>query len=91
MLILPDQVIASAMHGGSFIRKVRRAGKAGLSQSGRRQRRWPWGWPSAFVGGQYQRHRATQQSALQYKLDSLVSGGVYDWDAWAKQVAADLK
>ena len=42
-------------------------------------------------GGQHQRHRAAHQSALQHKLDSLVLGGVYDWDAWAKQVAADLK
>ena len=42
-------------------------------------------------GGQYQRHHAAQQSALQHKLDGLVSGGIFDLDAWTKQVAAELK
>ena len=93
MLVLPEQVIASAMHGGSLIGNVRRAGKAGLSQTRKRQAAAALALGIAFGvgGGQYQRHRAAQQSALQHKLDSLVLGGVYDWDSWAKQVAADLK
>ena len=93
MLVLPEQVIASAMHGGSLIGNVCRAGKAGFSQTRKRQAAAALALGIAFGvgGGQYQRHRAAQQSALQHKLDSLVLGGVYDWDAWAKQVAADLK
>ena len=68
-------------------------GKAGLSQTRKRQAAAALALGAALGvgGGQCQRHRVAQQSALQHKLDGHVSGGVFDWDAWAKQVAADLK
>ena len=89
MLILPEQVIAFflAVHRLSFTGKVRRAGKAGLSQTRKRQALAAfsfWGTLGAG-GGQYQRHRAVGSPA---QTRPPRAGGFVDWDVWVTQVAA---
>ena len=90
MLIQPEQVVAVAMHGGSLMGNLRRAGKKGLSRKRLMALALALGASAAAAGGVQQHRRAGQRVDLQHQLDGLTRGFGH-WDAIAAQVAGDLR
>ena len=90
MLIQPEQVVAVAMHGGSLMGNLRRAGKKGLSRKRLMALALALGASAAAAGGVQHHRRAGQRVDLQHQLDGLTRGFGH-WDAIAAQVAGDLR
>ena len=87
MLVRPEQVVAVAMHGGSLMGNLRRAGKKGMSRKRLMALALALGASAAAAGGVQHHRRAGQRVDLQHQLDGLTRGYGH-WDAIAAQVAA---
>ena len=80
MLVRPEQVVAAAMHGGSLIGNLRRAGKKGMS----RKRLIALGLALGAVTAGAHHRRAGKQADLKQQLLALPGGHGY-WDLIARQ------
>ena len=90
MLVRPEQVVAVAMHGGSLMGNLRRAGKKDMSRKRLMALALALEASAAAeaAGGVQHHRRAGQRVDLQHQLDGLTRG---HWGAIAARVAGDLK
>ena len=81
MLVLPEQIVASTMHGGSLLGNIRRTTKKNFT----RKRLMALGLALGAVAAGTHHRRAGKQADLQQQLAALPRGHGH-WDQIARQL-----